>query len=100
MFDELLGNSEQLQNQINENLKKIEIVEKLDGIEIKANGNKNILNLSIDDTLLNQDKKEQLEEQLSVVIERLMLKITQAEQEQSTKLIHDMMPGLGNLFGK
>lgn len=100
MFDELLGNSEQIQRQINENLNKIEIVEKLDGIEIKANGNKNILHLSIDDSLMNIEKKEQLEEQLSVIIERLMQKINQAEQEQSTKLIHDMMPGLGNLFGK
>lgn len=99
-MEELFGNSEAMQKQLSEALSKVKIQESLDGIEIEATGNREIINISIPSELLSASEKERLEDSLTVLMNRTLISITAAEQQASAKMMEDLLPGLGNLFGK
>lgn len=100
MMDDLLGNSEAMQKQLTEALHKIQIKEELDGIVVEASGNREITNIQIPASMMNPEEKERLEDNLTVILNRTLQAISKAEQEASTKMMEDLLPGLSNLFGK
>lgn len=63
----------------------------ISGIKITINGNYDILELEIDDTLLNKDAKEDLQDMLQHVLGKL---IAEAKAEQDKLLNNLQMPGL------
>lgn len=99
-MDDLLGNSEAMQKQLTEALHKIQIKEELDGIVVEASGNREITNIQIPASMMNPEEKERLEDNLTVILNRTLQSISKAEQEASTKMMEDLLPGLSNLFGK
>ncbi len=99
-MDDLLGNSEAMQKQWTEALHKSQIKEELDGIVVEASGNREITNIQIPASMMNPEEKERLEDNLTVILNRTLQAISKAEQEASTKMMEDLLPGLSNLFGK
>ncbi len=100
MLEELLGNSGKMQEEMTAKLRSHEITEVLDGIEIRANAAKEILSISIDEKLMSVENKEQLEDQLIVLLNRTMASISDVEQKESAEMMKQMLPpGFDNLFG-
>ena len=85
--------------QMAEALNKVQIKEELDGIVVEATGNREITNISISESYWAL-KKRALEDSLTVVLNRALMAIAKAEQQVSTKMMEDLLPGLSNLFGK
>jgi DNA-binding protein YbaB len=100
MFDDLLGKSDEMQKQLASKLSTILIEEKMEGITINANAAREILSIDIDASILHPDHKEQLEDQLIVIFNRVLGKISQKEQEESASFMKELLPpGFDNLFG-
>jgi DNA-binding protein YbaB len=100
MLEDLLGQSSKIQEELAIKLAAITITEELDNIKVTGNGAREITSIEIPDNLLSLDMKEQLEDQLVVVCNRLLSKITAVEQEESAALMKSMLPpGFDNLFG-
>ena len=100
MFGDLMGNMEEKQKAMREKLEAIEITETLEGVTIKGNGAREILNISIDEAYLVGERKEELEDILLVAMNNLLLKITEAEAKESQNMISQMLPpGMEGLFG-
>ncbi len=98
MLDDLMGNMQNKQDAMKKELATIEILHENQGIKIKANGAREILNIEIDPSLL--EDKEQLEDLLIVTINDLLDKVAEKEAAVSQKMINEMLPpGLGGLFG-
>ena len=72
-------------------------------IKVTANANKEILNISINQEIVDPEDTEQLEDLLLVAINRAIELATEKEQSETQNLIKDMLPpglgGLGNMFG-
>ncbi len=99
MLEDLLGNSAKIQEELSNKLKGIEVNEDLDGILIKANGSKEILSITLPDNLMSLENKEQLEDQLIVVLNRTIKNIAEIEQKESAAFMKQMLPpGFDNLF--
>lgn len=100
MFGDLMGNMEEKQKAMKEKLQAIQISENLEGINIKGNGAREILNISINDEYFNPDKKEELEDLLLVAFNNLLEKISVEEAKESQNMISQMLPpGMEGLFG-
>jgi len=72
-------------------------------VKIKANANKEILNISINKEALQTDDMEELEDLLLIAVNEVLAKAMEKEQSETQDMIKDMLPpgmgGLGNLFG-
>lgn len=72
-------------------------------VKIKANANKEILNISINKEDLQTDDMEELEDLLLIAVNEVLAKAMEKEQSETQDMIKDMLPpgmgGLGNLFG-
>lgn len=102
MFGDLFSKAEEQQKAMREKLADIVIeTEAGDGaIQVKANANKEILNIRFNKELLDWDDQDQVEDLLLVAINRAINLATEKEAEASQALIKDMLPpGMGNLFG-
>jgi len=105
MFGDLLGNMEEKQKAMKEKLSSILVnAEAGDGaVEVTANGNKEITNISIKKEAIDLDDMEQLEDLMMVAVNRAIEKAMVKEAEETQKMMKDMMPpgmgDLGNLFG-
>lgn len=67
-------------------------------VKVTANGNRRVLDIIIDDSLL--DDKEQLQDILTVAINRAMENADKVSAAEMQALSSQLLPGLGNLFGK
>ena len=93
-----MGNMQEKQKAMQDQLSQIQVEEKTEGLTITANAAREILNIDIDPELLND--KEQLEDLLVVSFNRLLEKIAAKEGEMSQKMISDLLPpGMEGLFG-
>ncbi len=102
MFGDLMGNMEAKKEEMFQKLSAIEVSDSIgDGaVTIKANANRQILNISIDKSKLSSDDMEELEDLLLTVVNRTLEKAAEKEAEESQKMMNDLLPpGLGNLFG-
>ncbi len=106
MFDDLLGNFEAQQEQMQQQLASISVnAEAGDGaIHVTANANRTITNIQIDPSKLDLSDTEQLEDLMMVAINRVLEAAAAKEAEASQSLLQKMMPpgmgDLGGLFGK
>ncbi len=103
MFGDLLGNMQQQQEAMKLKLAEI-IVESEAGdgaITVKANANREILDIAIDKSKLDWEDTEQVQDLLLTAINRVLEKAQVKEQAETQKMISDLMPpGLGGLFGQ
>ena len=105
MFGDLLGNMEEKQSAMKEKLNTIILTEEVgDGaIQVTANANREITNISIKKEAIDLEDMEQLEDLLMVAINRVLEKAAAEEGVESQKMMKDMMPpglgGIGDLFG-
>lgn len=105
MFGDMFGNLEEKQQEMRAQLAKITVeAEAGDGaVRVKANANREILNIAIDKDTIDWDDVEQVEDLVTVAVNRALELAAAKEAEESQKLIKSMMPpGMGdlsNLFG-
>ncbi len=103
MLGNLFGNMEEQQEALQNKLESIELESSvLDGaVVVKGNAKREILDIIIDNSKIDLTEVEQLQDLLVTAVNDLILMATEAEQEESQKMINDIMPpGLGGLFGK
>lgn len=102
MFDNLMGNMEEQQAAMQQKLAAI-LIESSAGdgaITVKASANKQIVNISIDETKLDLTDKEELEDLLLIAINRALDLAEEKAAAETENLLKDMLPpGFGNLFG-
>lgn len=97
-----MGNMEEQQAAMQEKLAAIIVeAEAGDGaIKVQASADKQITNISIDETKLDLSDKEELEDLLMVAINRALELAEEKASVESQSMLKDMLPpGLGNLFG-
>ncbi len=105
MFGDLMGDMQEKQKAMKEKLASITVdAEAGNGaVKITANANKEILNISIDQDVLETGELEELEDLLLIAINEVLAKAMEKEQVETQKMLKDMLPpgmgGLGNLFG-
>jgi DNA-binding YbaB/EbfC family protein len=103
MFGDLFGNVQQQQEEMRRKLAGI-IVEEVSGdgaITIKANANREIIDIAINKEKLDWDDTEQLQDLLLAAINRVLEKAQVKEQAEANKMIQDLLPpGMGGMFGQ
>lgn len=102
MFGDLLGGMEEKQKALQEKLAQIEVeAESGDGaITVKANANKEVLNISIDQNKMSLEDVEELEDLILIAVNRALDKAGEEQEKASQSLINDILPpGFGGLFG-
>lgn len=103
MFGDLFGNVQQQQEEMRKKLADITVeAESGDGaVRVRANANREILDLSIDRAKLDWEDVEQVQDLVVAAVNRALEKAQLKEQAETQKLIAQMMPpGLGGLFGQ
>ena len=101
MLDKLLQ-AQQRAEEIKKRLDLISVSSEVEGgkIRITSTANKYISSLSIDPEFLQSADKEELEELLVAVFNKVLAQADQVSQTGMQAVTREMMGGLGNLFGK
>ena len=102
MFGDLLGNLQQQQEEMRKKLAQVNIeAEVADGaVVVKANGNKEILDVKIDPEKLDWNDQEQVLDLIIAAVNRAIETASDKEKEEAQQMMQNMLPpGLGNLFG-
>jgi len=103
MLENLFGNLEEHQEELQEGLKSIELESSVmdQAIIVKANAAREILDVIIDPEKIDVTDVEQLQDLLVTCINDVISMATEAERSESEKMISKIMPpGLSGLFGK
>jgi nucleoid-associated protein EbfC len=104
MFGDLMGNMQQQQEELQKNLGALRIeTHSSDGlIKVECNALREILNISVSETLLHQDHKDQLEDLLVITLNKALNEAAAKEAIEAQKLLQNIMPsglgGLGDMF--
>ncbi|MCB0600128.1 MAG: YbaB/EbfC family nucleoid-associated protein [Saprospiraceae bacterium] len=104
MIDQLFGNLEEQQKQMKENLRKIPVtVQSADGaISIEMNAAREIRNVSISESALEENGVEYVEDILVTLLNEAMDKVqieeSNAMQTQMQQLLPGGLGGLSSLF--
>jgi nucleoid-associated protein EbfC len=97
MFGNLFGDLEQKQADLATKTAAIVVKSSVGGIEVTANGNKEIVNISIIDPSVLEDK-EQLEDVLMAAVNRALAEAGEKAAEMMEASMEDMLPpGFGGL---
>jgi|LakMenE18May11ns_1017448.scaffolds.fasta_scaffold9278106_1 DNA-binding YbaB/EbfC family protein len=101
MFDKL-GAAKEMAETVKAKLETITVMGEAGSgkVRVSANGNRKIQGVQISDELLNPEHKEELEDLLTVAINRAMATAENVSESEMRAMMSSMMPGLGNLFGK
>jgi DNA-binding protein YbaB len=101
MLDKLLQ-AQQRAEEIKKRLDLISVSSEVEGgkIRITSTANKYISSLSIDPEFLQSADKEELEELLVAVFNKVLAQADQVSQTEMQAVTREMMGGLGNLYGK
>jgi nucleoid-associated protein EbfC len=99
MFDKLMQ-AQQMAGDLKKRLDDITVTGTAEGgkITITANGNKIVQSVIIDQELLKDADKEQLEELLVIAINKTMEQAENASQSEMAAMTKEMFGGLGGLF--
>ena len=98
MFDNLFGDFEKKQKEMLDKASEIVVEEKSGGVTVTVNGKKEVVNISITDDSLMQDK-EQLEDLLVATLNRALGEAGEKAAQQAETLMQQMLPpGMGDLF--
>lgn len=105
MFGNMMGDMEERQKEMREKLATI-IVEADAGdgaVKVKASANREILNISFDQSKLDWNDTEMVEDLTIAAVNKALEMASAREQEEAQGMIKDMLPpglgNLGNLFG-
>jgi DNA-binding YbaB/EbfC family protein len=104
MFDKILE-AQQKAGEVKQRLEAITVTGTAEGgkATVTANGNKQILAINIDDELVKEADKEQLEELLLIAVNKALEQAENVSQSETAAMAQQMfggLGGLGNLFGK
>lgn len=101
-----MGDMQAKQEEMQKKLAAIEVIgtDPEGAIIVKANGNKEVLNIDIDASKLDLNDMEQLEDFILFAVNNALEKAGAQAEELSQELVKNMLPGglggLGNLFGQ
>lgn len=99
MFDDLMGNIEKQQAEMQKKLSAIIIEVKQEGVAISGNASKKINNITIAQELMESEDKEMLEDLLVSTFNRFIEDAQKAEASETQNMMNDMLPpGFGDLF--
>ncbi len=99
MFDDLMGNLEKQQAEMQKKLSAIVIEVKLEGVAITGNAAKRVNNVTIDKELIETRDIEMIEDLLLTSINRFIEDAQKAEASETQSLMNEMLPpGFGDLF--
>jgi nucleoid-associated protein EbfC len=100
MFENIFGSLEQKQQEMMEKATAIVAEAEVGGVRVTANGNREVVNISITDPSILTDK-EQLEDVLMVAINRALSQAGEQAAEETQKMMSSILPpGLSGLFGQ
>jgi DNA-binding YbaB/EbfC family protein len=105
MFGDLLGDMQERQKAMRQKLAEITVeAEAGDGaVRVKANANREVVNIAFDKSKLDWDDQEMVEDLLIAAINHALEKAAVREAAEAQNLMKDMLPpgmgDLGNLFG-
>ena len=99
MFDKLMQ-AQQKAGEVKKRLDAISVKGTAEGgkITVTANANKVIQSVNIDDELLKDGDKEQLEELLIIAINKAMEQADNVSQSEMAAMTKEMFGGMGGLF--
>lgn len=100
MLDDIMGQSNAMQEKIQSELSNILISHEVEGVMLKGNATGLVTDISIDESLLTPDNKEMVEDLLLSCIQEVAAKANAESEQVSQKMLGDMLGGgFGNLFG-
>lgn len=103
MFGDLMGKMEEMQAQMKEKLKAIEVNAEAGGGQVKvtANGAREIINITIAPELVAEGEAEAVEDMVMIAVNRALEAAAAKEAEAGQDLMGNMLPGgLGGLLGQ
>ncbi len=96
-----MGNMKAQQEEMERTLKAIKIDHTFDGISVQINAAKEILNIDIKPDYLGEERKEELEDKLILVLSEVMKKADAVSAEKASGMINSILPGgLNGMFGQ
>lgn len=100
MFDNLLSQMQDQATEIKQKLDKTIVEGQSENglVKVTANGNKKILSISISDEIANE--KETIEDLTIVAINKAINKAEEIAEKESKAMANNMLPNMGNIFGK
>lgn len=99
MLDDLMGNLEKQQAEIQKKLSAIVIEVKQEGLTITGNAAKQVTNVLISKELIDAQDIEMLEDLLVTSINRFIEDAQKAEANETQSMMNEMLPpGFGDLF--
>lgn len=102
MFGDLFGNVEQQQAEMRKKLAEVIVTADAGSgaVTVRANANREILDVKIDKSKLDWDDLEEVQDLLVAAVNNALEKAMVEEQAETQKLISQMLPpGMGGLFG-
>ena len=101
MFGDMMSQMGDMQEKMRAELAKIQVdADAGDGaVRVRADGNRQITNISLDREKLDWDDPESIEDLVMVAVNRALELAAEKEAAESQRLLQDMLPGLGGLGG-
>jgi nucleoid-associated protein EbfC len=101
MFDKILE-AQAKAGEVKKRLDAITVTGTAEGgkVSVNANGNKQILSINIDEDLVKEADKEQLEDLLLIAVNKALEQAENVSQSEMAAMTQQMLGGLGGLFGK
>lgn len=101
MFDKILE-AKQKAEEVKKRLDGLTVMGSAEGgkIKVTSNGNKVIQSIMIDEEFLKTADKEELEELLTLAVNKALEQAEKLNQSEMAALSQQMFGGLGGLFGK
>jgi DNA-binding YbaB/EbfC family protein len=101
MFDKILE-AQQKAGEVKKRLDAITVTGTAEGgkVSVDANGNKKILSITIDEALVQEADKEQLEDLLLIAVNKALEQAENVNQAEMAAMTQQMFGGMGGLFGK
>jgi DNA-binding YbaB/EbfC family protein len=101
MFDKILE-AQQKAGEVKKRLDAITVTGAAEGgkVSVSANGNKKILSITIDEELVQEADKEQLEDLLLIAVNKALEQAENVNQAEMAAMTQQMFGGMGGLFGK
>jgi len=101
MFDKL-HEAKQKAEEVKKRLDGLTVMGSVEGgkIKVTSNGNKVVQSIMIDEEFLKEADKEELEELLTLAVNKALEQAENVNQSEMAALSQQMFGGLGGLFGK
>lgn len=101
MLDKLMQ-AQQMAEDLKQKLNQIPVTGEAGNnkVVVTLTAGKGFKDIKIAETLLSSENKEELEDLIGIAFEKALEAAEQTSQAETAALARNMMPGLGNLFGK